>query len=65
MLNVHRGVIETQTVATWKDATDGWVPVGGEVRVPRGTVNARVQISVTSLRGSFHVDDCTFVRRWE
>jgi len=56
-------MLETASLATWHDATPGWQPIGGTVRVARDAARARLQIRVTALRGHFHIDDVTFQRR--
>jgi hypothetical protein len=61
-LNQYGGVVETRSLAVWQDSTDGWVRVGGNVKVARGASKARVQLRVTSLRGSFRLDDFIFTR---
>lgn len=61
-LNANRGTVETKPLATWQEPTDGWVRVGGTIRIPSGAVRARVQIRVTSLRGAFRLDDFSMTR---
>jgi len=61
-LNGFGGVLETKPVATWQAATDGWTTIGGTVRVAGRAEAARVQVRVTSLRGTFYLDDFSLTR---
>jgi len=61
-LNGFGGVMETKPIATWQAATDGWTTIGGTVRVASRAEMARVQVRVTSLRGTFYLDDFSLTR---
>lgn len=61
-LNQYGGTMETRVVANWSEQTQGWSDVKGSVKMPRGAAKARVQIRVTSLRGTFRLDDFSMMR---
>ncbi|MHB8990475.1 MAG: glycoside hydrolase family 26 protein [Chloroflexota bacterium] len=61
-LNQYGGVVESRPAAGWQEATDGWTRIEGSVRAARGAARARIQIKVTSLRGTFRLDDFSFTR---